>query len=152
MKISYSCTYTVYCILNKEPKGIEQQGLAQCRHMWFIWELNETGSSLVICHIIWLHYPRSTEIVFLYTIMDPHFDRDPPFDHFKYLHQNGLNWAQTLYMCSSRHSNHSRFHNYGPLRFFVYLLRTSILTAEFIVKWKWNYSITSYLPTSGVIK
>ena len=29
---------------------------------------------------------------------------------------------------------YSRFHNYGPLRFFVYLLRTSILTAEFIVK------------------
>ena len=25
------------------------------------------------------------------TIMDPHFNQDPPFDHFKYLHQNGPN-------------------------------------------------------------
>ena len=39
--------------------------------------------------------------------MDPHLDRDPPFDHFKYLHQNGPNWAQTLYMCSSRHSRYN---------------------------------------------
>jgi hypothetical protein len=34
----------------------------------------------------------------------------------------------------ARVARYSEFHNYGPLRFFVYLLRTPILTAEFIVK------------------
>ena len=35
------------------------------------------------------HYDYSYSCLQINTIMDPHFDRDPPFDHFKYLHQNG---------------------------------------------------------------
>ena len=53
---------------------------------------NQKSIQIVILHHLCpqIPHPDASQIALTCTIPDPHIDRDPPFDHFKYLHQNRL--------------------------------------------------------------